>query len=83
MIYSYRNGIPHLAGKPVSLPRPSHGYHFESSRRYPRSPELSSGDIPASARFVGQHWVDGTRCYAWRFEDESGRPRYGFQMAFD
>ena len=81
-MYTYRNGIPHLAGKPVSLPKPSRGYHFESSRRYPAAPELEASDIPLSARFVGQHRIDGTHCYAWRFRDERGRIRYGFQPAF-
>jgi hypothetical protein len=80
-MYTYRNGIPYLAGKPVSLPKPEPGYHFVSSRRYPREPEISAGTIPQSARFRGTATIDGTRCYCWRFT-EDGKARYAFQTAF-
>ena len=79
---TYRNGTPHLAGKPVSLPKPSCGYHFESSRRHPRAPEIEASDIPQSARFNGTARIDGTLCYRWRFRTAEGRIRYGFQTAF-
>ena len=70
-----------------AYPKPSFGYHFHSSRRYPAAPEVCACDHISHApyrepSYVGQHRVDGTLCYAWRTKDENGKPFYAFQTAF-
>ena len=74
------------------MPRQSFpdGYAFESSRRYPKAPEISivSADDYDKISPVGFHTIDGTLCRAWRCYSRNGgfggskRTRYVFAVAF-